>query len=58
MLRDFAVGCTGHFLIAMAAVIFFGGAAHYFGLSGRIVFAIIVVTIFVVSVLIPAKKKQ
>jgi hypothetical protein len=36
--RDFAVGCVGHFLIAMAAAALLGGTAHYLGFSGRFVF--------------------
>jgi hypothetical protein len=56
--RDFAVGCVGHFLIAVAAVALLAGTAHYWGVSGRLVFMIVLVVIFVVSVLIPYKKKK
>jgi hypothetical protein len=56
--RDFAVGCVGHFLIAVAAVALLGGAAHYWGVSGRLVFVIVLVLIFFVSVLIPYKKQK
>lgn len=47
---------VGHFLIALAAVVLLGGTAHYFGLSGHVVFAFVVVAIFFASVLIPDKK--
>jgi hypothetical protein len=56
--RDFATGCLGHFVIGLAAAILLGGTAHYFGLSGRVVFAIVVVVIFIASVLVPDKKAK
>ena len=56
-LRDFAVGCVGHFLIALAAAALLGSATHYLGFSSRVVFAVVIVVIFVTSVLIPDKKQ-
>jgi len=56
--RDFATGCVGHFLIGIAAAILLGGTAHFFGLSGRGVFVIVLVVIFIASILIPDKKKE
>ena len=56
--RDFAAGCVGHFLIAMAGVASLGGTAHYRGFSRGVVFVVVLVSIFIVSVLIPDKKKN
>ena len=56
--RDFATGCVGHFLIGVAAAILLGGSAHFFGLSGRAVFAIVLVVIFFASVFLPDKKEK
>jgi hypothetical protein len=51
-----ASGCVTHFLIALAGVILLGGGAHFWGLSGKIVFLIALVVIFIVSVSIPWAK--
>jgi len=56
--RDVAISCVGHFLIALAAVVLLGGTAHYFGLSGHVVFAFVVVAIFLASVLIPDQENN
>jgi len=39
-------GYITHFLIAVAAAILLGGGAHYWCLSGRALFAIVLITIF------------
>jgi len=49
---------VGHFLIGVAAAILLGGSAHFFGLSGRAVFAIVLVVIFFASVFLPDKKEK
>jgi hypothetical protein len=51
-----AVGCLTHFLIGIAAAILIGGGAHYWGLSGRAVFVIVLVVIFFAAVLLPWEK--
>jgi hypothetical protein len=51
-----ASGCVTHFLIALAGVILLGGGAHFWGLSGKIVFVIVLAVIFLVSVAIPWAK--
>ena len=56
--RDFATGCVGHFLIGIAAAVLLGSTAHYFGFSGRIVFVIVLVVIFLASAFIPDKKRK
>jgi hypothetical protein len=60
--REAAKGCAGgcitHFLIAVAAAVLLGSGAHYWGLSGRAVFAIVLITIFLVSALIPWEKEK
>jgi hypothetical protein len=52
---DFAIGCTTHFLLAMAALVFLGGAVHYRGL-GRILFVIAAVVLFFAAALFPWNK--
>ena len=60
--RESVKGCVGgritHFLIAIAAAILLGSSAHYWGLSGRAVFGIALITIFLVSALIPWEKEK
>jgi hypothetical protein len=53
-----ASGCVTHFLIAVAAAVLLGGGAHYWGLSGRIVFVVVLIAIFLASVLIPWEKEK
>ena len=52
-----ASGCVTHFLIALAGVILLGGGAHFWGVSGKIVFLIVLAVIFFVSVLVPWPKR-
>jgi MFS-type transporter involved in bile tolerance (Atg22 family) len=61
-IRESAKGCTGgcitHFLIAIAAAILLGSSAHYWGLSGRAVFLVVLIAIFLASALIPWEKEK
>src|SRR5258708_16706206 len=49
-LQESAKGCAGgclkHLLIAIAVAILLGNGAHYWGLSGRAVFAVVLLAIF------------
>ncbi len=54
---EFAIGCTTHFLLALAALIFLGGAAHYRGL-GRTLFVLVAVILFFTAALLPWKKQK
>jgi hypothetical protein len=47
-----AGGCVTHFLIAVAAAILIGGGAHFWGLSGKALFFMVLVIILPVSALI------
>jgi Mg/Co/Ni transporter MgtE len=51
-------GCVTHFLIVIAAAILLGGGAHYWGLSGRVVFGVVLIAIFLTSALIPWRKEK
>jgi len=51
-------GCITHFLIVVAAAILLGSSAHFWGLSGRAEFAIVLITIFLVSALIPWENEK
>jgi len=51
-----AVGCVTHLVIAVSAAILLGTGAHYWGFSGRAVFVIVLVAVFLASVLIPWEK--
>ncbi len=53
-----ASGCMTHLLIAIAAAILLGSGAHYWGLSGRMVFVVVLIAIFLVNVLIPWKSDR
>jgi hypothetical protein len=53
-----ASGCVTHFLIAVAAAILLGSGAHYWGFSGRTVFVVVLIAIFLASVLIPWEKEK
>ena len=48
-----ASGCMTHLLIAIAAAILLGSGAHYWGFSGRMVFVVVLIAIFLASVLFP-----
>lgn len=47
---EFAIGCTTHFLLAIAAVALLGRAAHYWGFSGRTLFVLVAIVLFVMAV--------
>jgi len=53
-----ASGCITHFLIGVAAAALLGGAAHNWGLSGAVVFLVVLIAIFLATVLIPGKKEK
>ncbi len=53
-----ASGCITHFLIGVAAAALLGGGAHYWGLSGAVVFLVVLIAIFLATVLIPGKKEK
>jgi Mg/Co/Ni transporter MgtE len=53
-----ASGCVTHFLIAVAAAILLVSGAHYWGFSGRTVFVVVLIAIFLASVLIPWEKEK
>ena len=55
---EFAIGCTTHFLLAVAAVALLGGAAHYWGLSGGTLFVIAAVVLFVIAVFVPWRRRK
>ena len=54
---EFAVGCSTHFLFAMAALVFLGGAVHYRGL-GRVLFVVVALILFFVAALFPWKRRK
>lgn len=54
--QDRAINFVALILIRVAGAALLGGTARYFGFSGPVVFAIVVVAIFIASVLIPNKK--
>ncbi len=60
--RDFAseiaIGCTTHFLLALAALVFLGGAVHYWGFSGRTLFVLVAVILFFTAVSLPWKRRK
>ena len=56
--KEFATGCLGHFVIGIAAAALLGAAGHYLGFSRWVIFGLVVVVIFSVSVLIPAKRPK
>ncbi len=56
--REFSIGCTTHFLLAIAAAILLGGAVHYWGFSGRTLFATVAVVLFVIAVFFPWKRRM
>ena len=56
--KESATGCLGHFVIGVAAAILLGTSAHYLGVSRWVIFLIVVVVIFSVSVLIPGPKPK
>ena len=43
-------GCVNHFLIAVAAAVLLGSGAHYWGFSGRVIFVVVLIAIFLASV--------
>jgi hypothetical protein len=53
-----AGGCVTHFLIAVAAAILIGGGGHFWGLSDKALFFIVLVIIFLVSALIPWERRM
>jgi hypothetical protein len=55
---EFAIGCTTHFLLAIAALALLGGAAHYLGLSGGTLFVLAAVVLFVIAVFLPWKRRK
>jgi antibiotic biosynthesis monooxygenase (ABM) superfamily enzyme len=57
-LKDFAIGCTGHFVIAIAAAILLLSGARFWGLSGRVLFVTVLVVIFLTSALIPWSRRK
>lgn len=55
---EFAIGCTTHFLLGIAAVVLLGGAAHYWGFSGRTTFVLVAIILFVVAVFLPGRRRK
>jgi len=55
---EFTIGCLTHFLLWVAAVALLGGAAHYWGFSGRTLFALVAVVIFLTAASLPWRKRK
>jgi membrane protein DedA with SNARE-associated domain len=56
--REFAIGCSTHFLLALAAAVLLGGAVHYWGFSGRTLFVLIALVLFTSAVFLPWKRRK
>jgi len=54
---EFAIGCSTHFLLALAALVFLGGAVHYRGL-GRVLFVVVALILFFAAALFPWKRRK
>lgn len=55
---EFAIGCTTHFLLAIAAVALLSGAAHYWGFSGVTLFVLVAVVLFAIAVFLPWRRQK
>jgi hypothetical protein len=55
--RESAIGCVTHFLLAMAGVIFLGGAAAYHGRLGKVLFIVAALMLFAGAVQFPGSKR-
>ena len=56
--REFSTGCLGHFFIGVAAAALLAIGAHHFGLPRLVIFVLVALVIFSVSVLIPGPKRK
>ena len=56
--REFAIGCSTHFLLAVAAFVLLSGAAHYWGFSGRTLFVVVAVVLFFTAASLPWKRRK
>jgi len=55
---EFAIGCTTHSMLSIAAVILLGGAARYWGLSGVTLYVLIAIVLFVIAVFLPWRRRK
>ena len=56
--KEFTIGCLTHFLLGVAALVLLGGAAHYWGFSGRTLFVLVAVVLFFTAASLPWRKRK